>query len=193
MLADTDPIKPARVYGELRKMLDPDAVTIGDGGDFVSYAGKYLEPATPGIVAGPGTVRLPRHRPRVRDGRPGHLPGPAGLRAARRRRGRLLADGRRVAGAAEAAGGDGRSATTASGAWRSTRCRRCTATTWPPTCSPGCATTQVVAALGGAGETVAKAADLGPALRRAFDAGVPYLVNVLTDPADAYPRSANLA
>jgi acetolactate synthase-1/2/3 large subunit len=47
--------------------------------------------------------------------------------------------------------------------------------------------------LGGAGETVEKPADLGPALRRAFDAGVPYLVNVLTDPTDAYPRSANLA
>jgi acetolactate synthase-1/2/3 large subunit len=51
----------------------------------------------------------------------------------------------------------------------------------------------VVKALGGAGETVAKASDLGPALKRAFDAGVPYLVNVLTDPSDAYPRSANLA
>src|SRR5262249_25164774 len=41
--ADTDPIKPSRVYGELRRVLDPDAVTIGDGGDFVSYAGRYLE------------------------------------------------------------------------------------------------------------------------------------------------------
>jgi acetolactate synthase-1/2/3 large subunit len=51
----------------------------------------------------------------------------------------------------------------------------------------------VVKALGGAGETVAKSADLAPALARAFDAGVPYLVNVLTDPADAYPRSSNLA
>ena len=30
---------------------------------------------------------------------------------------------------------------------------------------------------------------VGPALRRAFDAGVPYLVNVITDPAVAYPRS----
>jgi acetolactate synthase-1/2/3 large subunit len=36
-------------------------------------------------------------------------------------------------------------------------------------------------------------ADLAPALGRAFASGVPYLVNVLTDPADAYPRSANLA
>src|SRR4051812_2053308 len=44
LTADTDPIKPSRVYGALRAVLDPDAVTIGDGGDFVSYAGKYLEP-----------------------------------------------------------------------------------------------------------------------------------------------------
>ncbi len=32
-------------------------------------------------------------------------------------------------------------------------------------------------------------ASIGPALDRAFAAGVPYLVNVLTDPAVAYPRS----
>ena len=31
--------------------------------------------------------------------------------------------------------------------------------------------------------------DVGPALDRAFAAGVPYLVNVLTDPELAYPRS----
>ena len=47
---------------------------------------------------------------------------------------------------------------------------------------------RVVEALGGAGETVADPDDLVPALRRAFDADVPYLVNVLTDPAAAYPR-----
>jgi acetolactate synthase-1/2/3 large subunit len=58
---------------------------------------------------------------------------------------------------------------------------------------PGLRYDDVVRGLGGAGETVEKAGDLGPALRRAFDAGVPYLVNVLTDPADAYPRSSNLA
>jgi acetolactate synthase-1/2/3 large subunit len=58
---------------------------------------------------------------------------------------------------------------------------------------PGLRYDKVVEALGGGGELVEKAADLGPALRRAFDAGVPYLVNVLTDPADAYPRSSNLA
>jgi acetolactate synthase-1/2/3 large subunit len=51
----------------------------------------------------------------------------------------------------------------------------------------------LVSTLGGAGETVTQAKEIGPALRRAFDAGVPYLVNVLTDPADAYPRTSNLA
>ena len=58
---------------------------------------------------------------------------------------------------------------------------------------PGCRYDQVVAALGGAGETVSDPEDVGPALDRALAAGVPYLVNVLTDPADAYPRSSNLA
>jgi acetolactate synthase-1/2/3 large subunit len=58
---------------------------------------------------------------------------------------------------------------------------------------PGLRYDQVVTALGGGGETVTKPSDLAPALVRAFEAGVPYLVNVLTDPADAYPRSSNLA
>jgi acetolactate synthase I/II/III large subunit len=47
----------------------------------------------------------------------------------------------------------------------------------------------IVSALGGAGETVREAKDIGPALRRAFDSGVPYLVNILTDPEIPYPRS----
>jgi thiamine pyrophosphate-dependent acetolactate synthase large subunit-like protein len=38
---------------------------------------------------------------------------------------------------------------------------------------------------------VTSPAELGPALRRAFDAGVPYLVNVATDPEVAYPRSTS--
>ena len=54
---------------------------------------------------------------------------------------------------------------------------------------PGCRYDDVVRALGGAGETVTRPDAIAPALRRAFDSGVPYLVNVLTDPAVAYPRS----
>ena len=59
--------------------------------------------------------------------------------------------------------------------------------------APGTRYDQVVTALGGGGELVTEASEIGPALKRAFDSGVPYLVNILTDPADAYPRSSNLA
>jgi acetolactate synthase-1/2/3 large subunit len=52
---------------------------------------------------------------------------------------------------------------------------------------------QVVTSLGGGGETVTDPDDIGPALDRAFESGVPYLVNVMTDPGDVYPRSSNLA
>jgi acetolactate synthase-1/2/3 large subunit len=47
----------------------------------------------------------------------------------------------------------------------------------------------VVTALGGAGETVTEPDQIGPALDRARDYRGPYLVNVLTDPEVAYPRS----
>jgi acetolactate synthase-1/2/3 large subunit len=54
---------------------------------------------------------------------------------------------------------------------------------------PGCRYDQVVSALGGAGELVTEADGIGPALRRALDSGVPYLVNIVTDPEVAYPRT----
>lgn len=52
---------------------------------------------------------------------------------------------------------------------------------------------EVVRALGGAGELVTRPGDIAPALRRGLDADVPYLINVMTDPEIAYPRTANLA
>jgi acetolactate synthase-1/2/3 large subunit len=58
--------------------------------------------------------------------------------------------------------------------------------------TPGTRYDEVVAALGGAGEMVTQPDDIGPALDRAFASGVPYLVNVLTDPGDIYPRQSNL-
>ena len=51
----------------------------------------------------------------------------------------------------------------------------------------------VVKSLGGGGETVTRPDKIGPALDRAFASGVPYLVNVMTDPSDVYPRTSNLA
>ena len=52
--SDAYPIHPMRIYGELAPLLEQDAVVIGDGGDFVSYAGKYVEPRQPGAWLDPG-------------------------------------------------------------------------------------------------------------------------------------------
>jgi len=66
---------------------------------------------------------------------------------------------------------------------------------WDMACDlqPGCRYDEVVRSLGGGGETVSSPDEIGPALDRAFASGVPYLVNVITDPGDVYPRSSNLA
>ncbi len=54
LTAEADPIHPARIYGELVPRLADDSVVIGDGGDFVSFAGKFVEPKRPGGWLDPG-------------------------------------------------------------------------------------------------------------------------------------------
>jgi acetolactate synthase-1/2/3 large subunit len=192
MAADSDPIKPSRVYGELRRILDRDAVTIGDGGDFVSYAGRYLEPAEPGTWLDPGPygclgtgmgyamgarVTYPDRQICVLMG-----DGAAGFSLldveslVRQRLPVVIVLGN-------------------NGIWGLEKhpMQAMYGYDVAADLQPGLRYDGVVAALGGAGETVARADELAPALKRAFAAGVPYLVNVLTDPADAYPRSSNLA
>jgi acetolactate synthase-1/2/3 large subunit len=192
MAADTDPIRPARVYGELRKVLARDAVTVGDGGDFVSYAGKYLEPAEPGTWLDPGPYGC------LGTGM-GYAMG-ARVTYPDRQVCVLMGDG--AAGFslmdAESLARQGLPVVIVvgnNGIWGLEKhpMRAMYGYDVAADLQPELRYDDVVKALGGAGETVAKAGELGPALRRAFDAGVPYLVNVLTDPADAYPRSSNLA
>ncbi|OIQ71666.1 acetolactate synthase large subunit IlvG [mine drainage metagenome] len=48
---------------------------------------------------------------------------------------------------------------------------------------------QVAIALGAGGEFVTDPSKIGAALDRAFASGIPYLVNIATDPAIAYPRT----
>ncbi len=192
MLADSDPIKPARVYGELRKVLARDAVTIGDGGDFVSYAGKYLEPATPGSWLDPGPYGC------LGTGL-GYAMG-ARVTYPDRQVCVLMGDGaagfslmdveslvRQKLPVVMVVGNNG--------IWGLEKhpMQAMYGYDVAADLQPELRYDAVVTALGGAGETVAKASEVGPALERAFASGVPYMVNVLTDPTDAYPRSANLA
>jgi acetolactate synthase-1/2/3 large subunit len=192
MAAESDPIRPARIYGELRKVLAPDAVTIGDGGDFVSYAGRYLEPAQPGTWLDPGPYGC------LGTGL-GYAMG-ARVTYPDRQICVLMGDG--AAGFslmdAESLARQGLPVVIVvgnNGIWGLEKhpMQAMYGYDVAADLQPGLHYDKVVSALGGAGETVEKAADLGPALERAFDSGVPYLVNVLTDPADAYPRSSNLA
>jgi acetolactate synthase I/II/III large subunit len=192
MLADSDPIKPARVYGELRKVLARDAVTIGDGGDFVSYAGKYLEPATPGSWLDPGPYGC------LGTGL-GYAMG-ARVTYPDRQVCVLMGDGaagfslmdveslvRQKLPVVMVVGNNG--------IWGLEKhpMQAMYGYDVAADLQPELRYDAIVTALGGAGETVAKASEVGPALERAFASGVPYMVNVLTDPTDAYPRSANLA
>ena len=43
-----------RLYAELGEVLDRDAIVIGDGGDFVSYAGRVIDSYQPGCWLDPG-------------------------------------------------------------------------------------------------------------------------------------------
>jgi acetolactate synthase-1/2/3 large subunit len=188
LASDADPIHPMRIYGELNPLLADDAVVIGDGGDFVSYAGKYVEPARPGRWLDPGPY--------------GCLGTGFGYAIAARLANPsaqvvlLLGDG--------AAGFSLMDADTLvrhglpvvmvcgnNGIWGLEKhpMRFLYGYDVAADLQPQCRYDEVVRALGGAGELVTRAADIGPALRRAFDSGVPYLVNIATDPAVAYPRA----
>ncbi|HUY87026.1 MAG TPA: acetolactate synthase, partial [Acidimicrobiales bacterium] len=52
--SSSNPIHPMRIFGELAKAVDRDAIVIGDGGDFVSFAGKLVESYNPGCWLDPG-------------------------------------------------------------------------------------------------------------------------------------------
>jgi len=188
LASEAEPVHPARVYGELLRVLDDDAVVIGDGGDFVSFAGKYIEPARPGGWLDPGpfgclgtglgyaiAARLARPAAQVVL---------------------LLGDG--------AAGFSLMDADTLvrhklpvviicgnNGAWGLEKhpMRALYGYDVLADLQPGCRYDEVVRALGGAGELVTTPGEIAPALRRAFASNVPYLVNVVTDPETAYPRS----
>jgi acetolactate synthase-1/2/3 large subunit len=57
------PLHPLRLYHELKGVLDRDAVVIGDGGDFVSYAGRVIDTYEPGCwVPSAAWARVPATR-----------------------------------------------------------------------------------------------------------------------------------
>jgi acetolactate synthase-1/2/3 large subunit len=190
--SDADPVVPTRVYGELRARLDRDAIVVGDGGDFVSYAGKYVDTYVPGSFLGPGPYGC------LGLGI-GYALG-AALAEPSRQVVALLGDG-----AIGFALGDLDSLARHrvnvtlvvgnNGIWGLEKHPMRKLYDYDVLCdlAPGTRYDRVAEDLGCRGELVTTPAELGPALDRAIACDGPALVNVLTDPDDTYPRTSNLA
>ena len=191
LTSDAFPIDPVRVYGELRARLDRDAIVIGDGGDFVSYAGRYVDTFSPGCFIGPGPY--------------GCLGSGMGYALAAatafpdRQVVLLLGDGAIGFGlgdldtlarhGANVVGIVGNNSI-----WGLEKHPMQMLFGYDLACdlAPETRYDKVAEDLGGHGELVREPGEIGPALDRAFAHAGPSLVNVMTDPADAYPRSSNL-
>jgi acetolactate synthase-1/2/3 large subunit len=189
---DRSPLHPMRLYAELASVLDRDAIVIGDGGDFVSYAGRVVDSYEPGCWLDPGPF-----------GCLGSGPGYA-LAAKLARPDRqvvlMLGDG--------AFGFSGMEWDTLArhgvhvvgvmgnnGIWALEKhpMEFLYGYSVAAELRPETRYDQVVEALGCQGELVREPGELRPALERALSAEGPALVNVLTDPTVVYPRKSNLA
>ncbi len=186
------PLHPLRLYHELKAVLDRNAVVIGDGGDFVSYAGRVIDTYEPGCWMDPGPF-----------GCLGAGPGyalAAKIANPDRQVCLLLGDG--------AFGFAGMEFDTLvrhdipvvavmgnNGIWALEKhpMEFLYGYSVAADLQPECRYDQVVEALGGHGELVREPGELRGALERAFASGKPALVNVLTDPSVVYPRKSNLA
>lgn len=187
-----DPIHPGRIYGELLKRLERDAIVIGDGGDFVSYAGKLVDTYTPGCFLDPGPWGClgmgPGYAMAARLAHPDRqvvvLFGDGAIGFSLAELDTLVRHGLPVV---MVVGNNG--------IWGLEKhpMKAIFGYDVAAELRPGTRYDEVLAALGGHGELVTRPDEIGPALDRAFAAGGPALVNVLTDPQDVYPRSANLA
>jgi acetolactate synthase-1/2/3 large subunit len=189
---DRSPLHPMRLYAELAKVIDRNAIVIGDGGDYVSYAGRVVDSYEPGCWLDPGPF-----------GCLGAGPGyalAAKLAHPDRQVVLLIGDG--------AFGFSGMEFDTLArhgvnvvglmgnnGIWALEKhpMEFLYGYSVAAELRPETRYDQVVEALGCHGELVREPDAVAPALERAFAAGRPALVNVLTDPTVIYPRRSNLA
>ena len=174
------------------QVLDRDAIVVGDGGDFVSYAGRYINTYEPGCWMDPGPF-----------GCLGAGPGQAiGAKVAHpdRQVCLLLGDGafgfagmefetmsRHGLGVVGVMGNNG--------IWALEHhpMKFLYGYSVAAELRPETRYDELVETLGCEGVIVREPDELRPALEQAFASGVPTLVNVITDPEVVYPRKSNLA
>ncbi len=186
------PLHPVRIYKELGEVLDRDAIVVGDGGDFVSYAGRFVDTFEPGCWMDPGPFGC-------LGAGPGQAIG-AKLAHPERQVCLLLGDGafgfagmefdtmaRHGLGVVGVMGNNG--------IWALEHhpMKFLYGYSVAAELRPETRYDQMVESLGCEGILVREPSELKPALVRAFESGRPTLVNVLTDPEVVYPRRSNLA
>jgi acetolactate synthase-1/2/3 large subunit len=182
MESDAVPIHPQRFAREIRDFLDPDAVVVGDGGDIVGISASVIQARSPGQWLDPGPF-----------GTLGVGPGFAvAAKLAKPDKQVLIVygDGSFGLNAMEyesairqdipfvgIIGNDG--------AWGQIKVAQ--ETLYGPGNAPAAELDpetpyhKMVEGLGGYGEKVTKPEEIGPALKRAFDAGVAACINVAVD------------
>jgi len=186
------PLHPMRIYKELAEVIDRDAIVIGDGGDFVSYAGRLVDSYEPGCWLDPGPFGClgtgPGYALAAKLARPERqvvlLLGDGAFGFAGMEFDTLARHGVNVVGVV----GN-------NGIWALEKhpMEFLYGYSVAADLRPATRYDEVVEALGGRGELVERPDQLKGALERALAADAPALVNVLTDPAVAYPRRSNLA
>jgi len=189
---DRTPLHPMRVYAEVSALLDRDAIVVIDAGDFGSYAGRVIDSYVPGawldsgpfgcLGSGPGYALAAKlARP---DRQVVLLQGDGAFGFSGMEWDTLVRHGVHVV-----------SVIGNNGIWGLEKhpMEMLYGYSVVAELRPGTRYDEVVTALGGHGELVATPAELRPALERAFSAGLPAVVNTLTDPTVAYPRRSNLA
>ena len=189
--SDSSPVHPARLIAEVDRYCDEDAILVGDGGDFVSFAGRLIERAKPGLWIDPGPF--------------GCLgSGPGYAMAAK------LAHPERQVVLLEGDGAFGFSAMEFdtmvrhripvvcvvgnNGIWALEKHPMLSmlGVSIAADLGPRTRYDKVVEALGGHGELVDRPDQIRPALERAFASGLPACINVICDPGAEYPRSSVL-
>src|SRR4051812_44437171 len=186
------PLHPMRLYAELGDVIDRNAIVIGDGGDFVSYAGRVIDSYEPGCWLDPGPFGClgsgPGYALAAKLARPDRqvvlLLGDGAFGFAGMEWDTLARHGVAVVGVL----GN-------NGIWGLEKhpMEAIYGYSVVADLRPGTRYDLAVEALGARGELVTDPTVLRGALERAFASGEPTLVNVLTDPTVAYPRATNLA
>ncbi len=189
---DRAPLHPMRIYGELASLLPRDAIVIGDGGDFVSYAGRLIDSFQPGCWLDPGPYGClgsgPGYALAAKLARPEQpvvlLLGDGALGFSGMEFDTLARHGVAVLGIV----GN-------NGIWALEKhpMEALYGYSVAAELRPETRYDTVAEALGADGILVRTPAELRPALERGFGATRPTLINVLTDPSVAYPRRSNLA